>query len=124
VARRIPPRAARRPTAVQLIDLLLAGGGLASRPELRRAAEAAQRSGRHAESTGLSSRRWRRAAPVLAAAAVVATAAALLTLTPVRELVAGGEPEPLTVITVPGVDPTAASSVPAASPAAPDPEER
>jgi eukaryotic-like serine/threonine-protein kinase len=104
----------RRPSAFELLDLLLAAGAqnapmadsLASRPELRRVAQAVQRSGSRATSgrlrgdnpaashgTGVASRRWRRTALALAAAAiVVATAAGLLTFTPAWQLLLGREP--------------------------------
>ncbi|WP_199512888.1 serine/threonine protein kinase [Nucisporomicrobium flavum] len=86
---------ALRPTAAELLDMLLAAdtrdapsaASLAGRPEVRRAAEAVQLSG--SRPTGVGSRRWGRTAPALAAAAVVATAAGLLTLTPTRELLFG-----------------------------------
>jgi len=116
VARTLEKDPGRRPSAFELLDLLLAAGtqdapaadGLASRPELRRVAQAAQRSGPQAISgrhrghrrpaanhgTGVASRRWRRTAPAVAAAAIVATTAAgLLTFSPSRQLLLGQEPD-------------------------------
>ncbi|MEV6600912.1 protein kinase [Actinoplanes sp. NPDC051346] len=98
-----------RPSASDLLDMLLAAGaqdpsgeaGLAGPPELRRVVREVRRSGPgagrrrrggHPEThgTGVTSRRWRRAAPALAAAAIVGIAAAgLLMFPPARQLVLG-----------------------------------
>jgi len=91
VARTLDKDPARRPTAFELIDLLLAAGGQQS--PVTEAARAVRLSGSRASSattsTRLRSRRWGRAAPALAAAAVVATAAGALAFPPARELVFG-----------------------------------
>ncbi|MEV4704196.1 protein kinase domain-containing protein [Actinoplanes sp. NPDC049316] len=108
---------ARRPTAAELLDLLLAAGTpdataattLANGPELRRAALAAQQTAARPareRNTGVGSRRWGRTAPALAAAAVVATAAGLLTLTPAREVLFGSAEVPAVVASPSGTTAT------------------
>jgi hypothetical protein len=104
VARTLDKAPEHRPTAPELLDMLLAAGvqdtpaadGLASRPELRRAARAAQRlgpPGPDGPRGGQAPRRWRRIAPVAAAAALVgAVVAGTLTYPPARELLLGPEP--------------------------------
>ncbi|MCA2216616.1 protein kinase domain-containing protein [Jidongwangia harbinensis] len=131
VARTLDKRPENRPTAQELLDLLLAAGavgapaadGLAGRPELRRVARAAQHSAartapeigpaapaRH--SAGVGSRRWRRTAPVLAAVALLGTAlAAALAFTPTRDLLLGADAEP-------GAGRAAAPSAAASAPSA------
>jgi predicted Ser/Thr protein kinase len=104
----------RRPSAFELLDLLLAAGapdapaaaGLAGRPELQRVARAAQRSGSQTTTArrrddhtppanggaGVPPRRRWRTAPVLVVAALVVAAAGLLGLPPARQLLLGQEP--------------------------------
>ncbi|UQU68232.1 protein kinase [Couchioplanes caeruleus] len=91
VAKTLAKDPALRPTAAELLDMLLAAetpdAPATGRPDVRRAAEAVQLSG--SRPTGVGSRPWGRTAPALAAAAVVATAAGLLTMTPARDLLFG-----------------------------------
>ncbi|GAA3928912.1 serine/threonine protein kinase [Actinoplanes auranticolor] len=95
VARTLEKEPQLRPTAFDLLDELVAVGApttvnLAGRPELQQAAQAARQTARRpvaGRDNGTSVRRWRRAAPALAAAAVVALG--VLSLTPVRQLLPG-----------------------------------
>jgi eukaryotic-like serine/threonine-protein kinase len=83
---------ARRPSAAELLDLLVAAreapAGFANRPELRHAAQAVRMPAADDRTTVVSRRRWRRAAPILAAAAIVGIIlAGVVAFTPVRQLV-------------------------------------
>ncbi|MFI7543863.1 serine/threonine protein kinase [Actinoplanes sp. NPDC049599] len=101
VARTLDKDPNLRPTAFELLDELVSTGapttvGLAGRPALQEAVQAAQQTGRRAATnrdTGAPSRRWALGAPVLAGAAVIAVAAGVLTLTPVRQLLTDEAPQ-------------------------------
>jgi protein kinase-like protein/uncharacterized protein DUF4232 len=93
VARTLDKEPEQRPTAFELLDELVTAGapttvGLASRPELQKAAQAAQLAAANRD-TGVPSRRKRRMVPALAAAAVIAIVAGALAFTPARRLLVG-----------------------------------
>jgi hypothetical protein len=93
VARTLDKEPERRPTAFELLDELVTAGApttaaLAGRPELQKAAQAAQRAAANRD-TGAASRRKRRVVPALAFAAVIAIVAGALAFTPVRRLLVG-----------------------------------
>ena len=97
VARTLDKEPALRPTAFELLDALVTAGApttidLTGRPELQRAAQAAQQTRQPTAAdhdAGGPFRRWRRITPALAVAAVIAIAAGVFTLTPARQLIVG-----------------------------------
>ncbi|MEV6633256.1 protein kinase [Actinoplanes sp. NPDC051470] len=124
---------ARRPTAAELLDMLVAAGGAGDTPELRHAAQAVRQpvaAASNATTVVSDRRRWGRTAPILAAVALIGIVlAGLLAFTPMRQLVEADSPAALAPAPSSSVEnapsPPAPSAVasraaPAASPSATD----